>query len=119
MMGEVAAEVGVEVTVLALSSQDAAISNVDHVIFGAADDEDALVALSRVTDVITFDHELVDLGVLERLEQRGVVVRPSAAALRFSVDKAVQREEFASVGFPIPACVTLHTTADLTSSRPG
>jgi len=114
MMGEVAAEVGVEVTVLALSSQDAAISNVDHVIFGAADDEDALVALSRVTDVITFDHELVDLGVLERLEQRGVVVRPSAAALRFSVDKAVQREEFASVGFPIPACVTLHTTADLT-----
>ncbi len=114
MMGEVATEVGVEVTVLATSTEDSATANVSHVIVGAPDNEDALIALSRVTDVITFDHELVDLEILQRLEERGVVMRPSAAALRFSVDKAAQRDEFADAGYPLPACVTLHTMADLT-----
>lgn len=94
---------GVEITVLASSPDDCAIATVDQMMFGAASDEVALLALSRVTDVVTFDHELVDLDMLSRLEERGVMLRPSAAALRYSVDKAFQREEFSRAGFPLPA----------------
>jgi 5-(carboxyamino)imidazole ribonucleotide synthase len=102
MMGDEAHRVGVELTVLATSPQESAVETADHVLIGAPDDEGALEQLRRRTDVITFDHELVDLDVLSRLEASGAVVRPSASALRFSVDKSLQRLDFAAAGFPVP-----------------
>lgn len=113
MMGEEAHDVGVVLTVLVTSAADAAAVTADHVLVGDAEDEAALERLSRVSDVITFDHELVDLDVLARLEARGVVVRPSPAALRFAVDKAHQREQFAAAGYPLPAFVVVRDAADL------
>lgn len=115
MMGDEAHSVNVELTVLAVSVEDCAVATADHVILGSAEHDDALRELSRVSDVITFDHELVDLEMLARLEAEGVVVRPSSSALRFSVDKAHQREEFAAVGFPLPHCVVLRHADDLTA----
>jgi len=113
MMGDEARAVGVELTVLANSLEDSAVSNVDHVIVGDADDEAALLRLSEATDVITFDHELVDLEMLDRLVARGVTVRPSPVALRFSVDKAVQRDEFAAAGLPLPDHRVIRAESDL------
>jgi len=113
MMGDEAHDVGVELTVLATSSDDSAIATADHVIVGAANDETALLQLSELTDVITFDHELVDLDLLDRLVDRGVVMRPSPAALRYSVDKALQREEFATLGLPLPRYAVIRDVAGL------
>lgn len=113
MMGDEARDVGVELTVLATSAQDSAVETAAHVVLGAADDEAALWRLSRVTDVVTFDHELVDLELLERLAARGVVIRPSPAALRFSVDKSVQRSEFSAAGFPLPRHFIVRSDDDL------
>lgn len=113
MMGDEAHDVGVTLTVLATSATDAAVASADHVLVGAPGDEAALARLSDVSDVITFDHELLDLDALARLEARGVVVRPSAAALRYAVDKAHQREEFAAAGYPVPDFVVVRDAADL------
>jgi 5-(carboxyamino)imidazole ribonucleotide synthase len=113
MMGEAAQGVKVELTVLSTSRDDPAVATSDHFLLGAADDEASLVRLSDVTDVITFDHELVDLELLERLERGGTVFRPSASALHYSVDKAFQREEFAAVGLPVPAFRVLRGDTDL------
>jgi 5-(carboxyamino)imidazole ribonucleotide synthase len=113
MMGDEARDVDVELTVLATSPSDSAVATAHHVLIGESRDEAALLALSRVSDVITFDHELVDLEQLRHLEARGVVFRPSPSALRYSVDKAVQRAEFAAAQFPIPRCHIVETTLDL------
>lgn len=113
MMGDEAHDVGVELTVLATSQDDSAVPNVDHVVLGDPKDEDALVRLRGVTDVITFDHELVDLDILSRLEASGAVVRPSAAALRFSVDKSLQRVDFAACGFPVPDFAVVRDETEL------
>ncbi|MBW4030863.1 MAG: ATP-grasp domain-containing protein, partial [Acidobacteria bacterium] len=113
MMGEEAHGVGVELTVLATSRDDSAVETADHVLVGAPNDESALAQLRRGTDVITFDHELVDLDVLARLEAAGAVVRPSAAALRLSVDKSLQRVDFADAGFPVPDFVVIRDSAQL------
>ncbi len=113
MMGDEAHDVDVDVTVLATSLSDSAVPSVDHVLIGEPGDEDALIALSRVSDVVTFDHELVDLDQLSRLEARGVIFRPSPAALRFSVDKSIQRAEFAAANFPIPRCCIIASSSDL------
>jgi 5-(carboxyamino)imidazole ribonucleotide synthase len=112
MMGEAAASVGVRVTVLANSADDPAGSTCDAVVLGAPSDPMALRTLARDVDVITFDHELVDLTVLEALEAEGVVVRPSSAALRFAVDKAYQRRTLANAGVPVPRFVVVVSEKD-------
>jgi len=87
-MGECAHDAGVRVTVLALSPNDAAVATCADVVIGEPTDARALDQLAEAVDVVTFDHELVDLDQIEGLERRGVVVRPSAKALRYAVDKA-------------------------------
>ena len=114
MMSEAAHGVNVELTVLATALSDSAAAIADHVIIGAPNDEAALRELSRRTEVITFDHELIDLELLVRLEEEGVDFRPSPAALRYSVDKSVQREEFATAGWPLPPFAILRDERDLT-----
>ena len=112
MMGEVASEVSVELTVLASSRDDAAVATSDHVVLGAPTDRAALWSLARTVDVVTFDHELVDLDQVRELEARGVVVRPSAAALRFATDKAFQRVALERAGIAVPDFLVVTSASD-------
>ena len=112
MMGEVAREVNVELTVLAGSSDDSAIATSEHFIVGEATDQGALAQLSEVVDVITFDHELLDLEAVANLESRGSLVRPNARALMYSVDKAHQRREFRRAGLAVPEFVITRSPSD-------
>lgn len=102
MMGEAARDAGVRVVVLAHDEADAAVATCDESVIGEPDDEGALRSLAARCDVVTFDHELVDLEVLARLEREGVLLRPGPAALRFAVDKAFQRRAFDDAGVPVP-----------------
>jgi 5-(carboxyamino)imidazole ribonucleotide synthase len=112
MMGEAAHDVGVHVTVLALSPTDAAVATCDEFVIGDPKDVDALTRLSRTVDVITFDHELVDLTLIERLEESGTLVRPSSSALRFAVDKAHQRRALEAAGLPVPRFLVVTSSND-------
>jgi len=112
MMGDEAHHVGVTVNVLATSLDDAAVATCDEAMLGDAKDPLALRALSEVVDVITFDHELVDLDQVRALEWSGVVVRPSATALEFAVDKAHQRRAFSAAGLPVPRFLVVTTSRD-------
>jgi 5-(carboxyamino)imidazole ribonucleotide synthase len=112
MMGEEAHSLGITITVLASSLDDAAVATCDDVVLGDAKDPVALDALCDCVDVITFDHELVDLEQIEALEARGVVVRPSSSALEFAVDKAHQRRAFSAAGLPVPRFLVVTTSRD-------
>jgi 5-(carboxyamino)imidazole ribonucleotide synthase len=112
MMGEASSDVGVAITVLATSNDDSAVATCQAVLLGAANDEQALRALAGEVDVITFDHELVDLDVLERLEANGVVLRPGSAALRFAVDKAYQRQALDDAGIAVPRFLVVRSSRD-------
>jgi 5-(carboxyamino)imidazole ribonucleotide synthase len=112
MMGEAASGAGVTITVLAESMDDSAVATCDIVQLGGATDRDALFRLAEHVDVITFDHELVDLDVLGELEATGIAIRPSSAALRFAVDKAYQRRAFANAGLPVPRFMVVRSSHD-------
>jgi 5-(carboxyamino)imidazole ribonucleotide synthase len=112
MMGEAASDAGVTITVLAESMDVSAVATCDFVELGAATDRDALLRLAADVDVITFDHELVDLDVLSELEAAGVAIRPSGTALRFAVDKAYQRRVFSEAGLPVPRFMTVCSSSD-------
>jgi 5-(carboxyamino)imidazole ribonucleotide synthase len=71
------------------------------VVLGAPD-ADGLRALAEVCDVLTVEHELVDLDTLRALEAEGVRVRPRADALAVAVDKVRQREVLGAAGVPVP-----------------
>ncbi len=103
MMGDEASSVGVELVVLAASREDCAVATADEVIVGEATDEASLRSVVSASDVVTFDHELLDLNLLEGLATGGAVLRPNPRALRFSVDKAHQREMFSRTDLPLPA----------------
>jgi len=112
MMGEAANDADVVVTVLANEMADAAVATCAGVVLGRASDPVALRRLAADVDVITFDHELVDLDVLRQLEVEGVVLRPSSAALRFAVDKGFQRRSFERAGIPVPRFLVVSSSND-------
>jgi 5-(carboxyamino)imidazole ribonucleotide synthase len=112
MMGEAASDLTLELTVLATSPDDSATTTINHVMLGDATDANALARLADIVDVITFDHELVDLEVLEELEAGGAVLRPSPRSLRYSVDKAFQRRAFSDHGLPVPRFLVVQSVDD-------
>jgi 5-(carboxyamino)imidazole ribonucleotide synthase len=112
MMGEAAGELGLTLTVLANAPDDSATMTIPDVVLGAATDTDAIRRMAERVDVITFDHELVDLEALEALETEGVVLRPSAQSLRFAVDKAFQRRAFRQNNLPVPRFLVVRSSLD-------
>jgi 5-(carboxyamino)imidazole ribonucleotide synthase len=112
MMGEAAHGAGVILTVLATSSEDSAVETADVTIVGSPADATALDELATQVDVITFDHELVDLDQIAALEARGVVVRPGWRALRCAVDKGHQRRAFDAAGIPLPRFIVVTSSSD-------
>ena len=91
---------------------DSAVATCAEVEVGGPGDRAALARLAERVDVITFDHELVDLELLQELESRGVEFRPSSAALRFAVDKAYQRRTFAEADLPVPRFLVVRSSKD-------
>ena len=103
MMLEAASALGISCVVLAESPGDAAVATGAEIIFGSPSDPEAMHALAERCDVITFDHELVDLSLLGALEDTGTVIRPSSRSLLLAVDKAAMRKALHDAGLPTPA----------------
>jgi len=103
MLLEEASALGVEAVVLANDPSESAASTAGELRLGAATDFEALSSLAEEVDVLTFDHELVDLDQLRRIEEAGHRVAPSPSSLRYASDKAAMRVRLAEAGLPSPA----------------
>jgi 5-(carboxyamino)imidazole ribonucleotide synthase len=99
MMLAPAAQLSLPVALLA-GRDDPAVEFCRSVVPGRPDAE-GLARLAEVCDVLTVEHELVDLDTLRALEADGTPVRPSPDALAVAVDKARQRELLAPLGVPL------------------
>ncbi len=97
-----AAALGIEFRVLAASRDESAAQVVPDVFLGSHDDERAVLEFADGCDVVTFDHEHVPPPILEKLEARGVAVRPGPHALINAQDKAVMRRTLEGAGAPVP-----------------
>jgi len=98
-----AAALGIDFRVLATSREESAAQVVSEVFIGAHDDEHAVLAFADGCDVVTFDHEHVPPPILEKLEARGIAVRPGPHALINAQDKAIMRRTLEGAGAPVPA----------------
>lgn len=105
MAAEAASSLGLSLAVLAESPDDAACAVAAEVIVGSPLVLSDLRALASRVDVVTFDHELVDLAAVSALVDEGAVVRPGTATLEMAVDKSHMRSVLARAGIPVPAHV--------------
>ncbi|MFM8519655.1 MAG: 5-(carboxyamino)imidazole ribonucleotide synthase [Solirubrobacterales bacterium] len=102
MTQQAAVDLDVELSVLAPSPEEPAVSAGARFVEGAADDPEALRRFADQNDVVTFDHEGVPPEVLTGLEEEGLRFAPPAEAKLFAQDKAVARERLGELGFPVP-----------------
>ena len=81
---------------------------------GSGRDGSALGVLAKHCDVLTFEHELVDLAAVAGLEAGGTPVRPSSAALELAVDKLRQRRTLSDLdGVAVPAHASAGAVTDV------
>jgi 5-(carboxyamino)imidazole ribonucleotide synthase len=72
-------------------------------IVGDFDDPDAFAELAARTDAVTFEIELADSDLLERVAaDHGVSVNPAPSTLATIEDKLVQKRTLAEAGVPVP-----------------
>ena len=115
MMQAPATALSVGLRVLSERPDDSAALVVPQTPPGSHTDLAALLALAADCDVVTFDHEQVPPEHLRALEQAGVVVRPSAAALLHAQDKGVMRTRLGDLGVPCPRWALVRDAAGLSA----
>jgi len=98
-----AARLGLDVVVLDPDPLCSAAPLAQGTVVGAFDSAVALFELARRSDVVTFEIERIDAGVLRALEAAGHRVRPAAATLEIIQDKLTQKEFLARHDVPTGA----------------
>lgn len=114
MTAEAAGPLAVPLRVLAEAADESAALVHPAVSLGSPDDKDDLERFAADCDIVTFDHELVDLEALAALEEAGHVLRPSAHTLSIATDKGRQRELLTGHGLPFPPHRRVQSAADVT-----
>jgi len=103
MMAEAAAPLGVELIVLDPTPDPPAAPVSRDTITADFDDGDAMRELAERSDALTFEIELADPDLLERVaEAAGIPVHPSPDTLRTIEDKLVQKRKLRAAGIPVP-----------------
>ncbi|HRW18346.1 MAG TPA: 5-(carboxyamino)imidazole ribonucleotide synthase [Dermatophilaceae bacterium] len=109
MLQPPAVALGVQLSVLAESTDASAALVIPSAPVGGHDDLDAVCRFAAECDVVTFDHEHVPAEVLAALEANGVVLQPSPAALVYAQDKLAMRRRLTEAGIPCPAWAAAYT----------
>ncbi len=98
---------GFEVTVLDATPNCPAAQVGARQIEGGLKDQDAITKLAERTDVLTWEIEHIDAGMLKELEQGGYNVQPSPTTLEVIQDKYTQKKMLEDAGLPVADSVDL------------
>lgn len=102
MLAQEAIPLGIEVRFLVSSPDDPAAQVGGGHTVGSADSLDDLERFADGVDVLTFEHEVVDFEVLDRLAAAGHLLRPHATSFATVSHKARMRAALADAGIPTP-----------------
>jgi len=116
MMCEAATPLGFEIVFLDPTSDAPASPVARDQIVGDFDDDDAVRRLIARSDVLTYDIELADPNLIERINP-GIPVHPHPETLAFIQDKLVQKNTLSEAGIPVPPYLSLESREDLDTAR--
>lgn len=112
MLGEAAARLDVELTVLDPTPGCPAAATASRHIEASFTDFDAVVAAAADADVVTVEIEHVSTAALREIARGGTPTRPAADVLETINDKLTQRRTLHAAGVPGPRFAPLPETAD-------
>lgn len=114
MLGEAAAPLGVELVVSDPTPDPPAAPVVSDTLTGEFDDFDTIEALASRADVLTYEIELADPELLERVsEKHDIPVHPAPETLRMIQDKLVQKQRLADAVISVPEFRAVESVTDL------
>ena len=114
MLAEAAAPLGVDVIVLDPTPDCPAAPVARDQIVGDFDDAEAFEALAARTDALTFEIELADADLLDRVAgEYDVSVDPAPETLQTIEDKLVQKRALEDAGVPVPPFRRVDDATDL------
>ena len=117
MLAEAASPLGVDVFALDPTPDCPAAPPARGQVTADFDDEDGLRELAARADALTFEIELADPDVLERVvRDAGIPVHPSPDTLRTIQDKLVQNRALAGAGVPVAAFRAVDDGDDLAAA---
>ncbi|MBG92937.1 MAG: 5-(carboxyamino)imidazole ribonucleotide synthase [Chloroflexi bacterium] len=115
MMIEAASPLNINIRLLAASLEDSAALIAKNIDLGSPNNERDVRNFAKHCDVITFDHELVNLDIIRMLEIEGKVVHPSSHTLNYAQDKLYQRTLFSKDDLPVPVFNEITTLKDVSN----
>ena len=74
---------------------------------------DALAGFAADCEVLTFEHERIDIRLLQALEDGGNLLRPGTKTLQAAFDKLYLRRVLANRGYTVPATAEVRAPDDL------
>jgi len=114
MLAEAAPPLGVDLVVTDPTDGCPAAPVASDALVGDFDEESTIRAVAERADYLTFEIELTDPDVLERVaDETGTPVHPKPETLRLIQDKLIQKERLGEAGVPVPAFRQVNDAADL------
>lgn len=110
MTHQAAVKLGITPRLFAEDSDDSAAMAAPDAVYRHPD---AINAFAESCEVLTVEHERIDIGLLERLEESGATIRPGTKALRAAFDKLHQRRLLLNREFPVPVFAEIRGPDDL------
>ena len=111
MLHQAAIGLGVEILFMADGQSDPAAQVSPNVQIGSAMSAEDLATMATSCDVVSFEHEVVNLEAIARLAEGGAVFRPGSHALGVVADKIGMRTAVEAAGLPVPPWRVIETTA--------
>ncbi|MEY8319688.1 5-(carboxyamino)imidazole ribonucleotide synthase [Lachnospiraceae bacterium 46-61] len=113
MMIQEAKKMGFYVMMLDPAEKCPAHTLVDEHIIAAFDDKKAIRFLAENTDVVTYEFEHIDADILQKLEQEGKKIYPTAKSLKVIQNKYTQKKLLLEHNLPIPEFCAIFSQEDI------
>jgi 5-(carboxyamino)imidazole ribonucleotide synthase len=116
MLALAAARLGLDVVILTPDEGSPASRVARRTLVAAYDDPDALAALARAADVVTYEFENVPVRAVEALTALGAQVAPGADALRVAQDRVKEKTFLNAAGAPTVDFAQIDSAADIVAA---
>ncbi len=110
MTHQAALQLGITPRLLAENASDSAAQAAPQASFSHPD---TLYSFASDCEVITFEHERIDIGLLAALEREHVAIRPGVKTIRAAFDRLHQRRALSNKGFLVPLYAELRSPDDV------
>lgn len=118
MLALAAARLGLDVVILTPDEGSPASRVAKQTFVAAYDDPEALAALARAADVVTYEFENVPVRAVEALMALGVAVAPGPDALRVAQDRVEEKTFLNAADAPTVAFARIDSAADIAAALP-